>query len=103
MWDIGNELNLESHNPRVWDAVNEISKMIHQIDPNHPTTTSLAGVTREVLDQVKRRAPDLDLLCFQSYADIVNLLRERGMLLGIGPGNYSEPQVHQPQNSPLQF
>ncbi|HWF19308.1 MAG TPA: sugar porter family MFS transporter, partial [Verrucomicrobiae bacterium] len=76
MWDIGNELNLNSHNPKVWDAVNEISKMIHQIDPNHPTTTSLAGVSKNVVEQIKSRAPDLDLLCFQSYADIVNLQRE---------------------------
>lgn len=76
MWDIGNELNLNSHNPKVWDAVNEISKMIHQLDPNHPTTTSLAGISKELVDEIKRRAPDLDLLSFQSYADIVNLPRE---------------------------
>lgn len=76
MWDIGNELNLDLHNPKVWDAVNDISRMIHQIDPNHPTTTSLAGINRELVDQIKSRAPDLDFLCVQSYADIVNLPRE---------------------------
>ena len=76
MWDIGNELNLNSKNPKVWDAVNDISKMIHQIDPNHPTTTSLAGISKGLIDQIKLRAPDLDLLCIQSYADIVNLPRE---------------------------
>jgi len=76
MWDIGNELNLNAHNPKVWDAVNDISKMIHQIDPNHPTATSLAGISRDLVDEIKRRAPDLDLLCFQSYADIVHLPRE---------------------------
>jgi hypothetical protein len=76
MWDIGNELNLNSHNPKVWDAVNDISKMIHQVDPNHPTTTSLAGVSKDMVAEIKRRAPNLDLLCFQSYADIVNLPRE---------------------------
>lgn len=76
MWDIGNELNLNSRNPKVWDAVNDISKMIHQVDPNHPTTTSLAGISNDLVNEIKRRAPDLDLLCFQSYADIVNLPRE---------------------------
>jgi hypothetical protein len=75
LWDIGNELNLHSRNPNVWDAVNEISQMIHRVDPNHPTTTSLAGIGRELVDEIKRRAPDLDLLCFQMYADIVNLPR----------------------------
>lgn len=76
MWDIGNELNLNSKNPAVWNAVNDISKMIHQLDPNHPTTTSLAGIGKDLIDHIKSRAPDLDLLCFQSYADIVNLPRE---------------------------
>ncbi|MDB6124759.1 MAG: beta-galactosidase [Pedosphaera sp.] len=76
MWDIGNELNLNSKNPKVWDAVNDISKMIHQVDPNHPTTTSLAGIGKGLIDQIKLHAPDLDLLCIQSYADIVNLPRE---------------------------
>jgi hypothetical protein len=81
IWAIGNELNLEARNPRVWDAVNDLSKMIHQLDPNHLTTTPLSGFNREVVEQVKTRAPDLDLLSFQMYADIVNLpryLRESG-------------------------
>jgi hypothetical protein len=81
IWAIGNELNLDGKNPKVWDAVNDISKMIHQVDPNHLTTTPLAGFNREVVEQVKTRAPDLDLLSFQLYADVVNLpryLRESG-------------------------
>ncbi len=60
-WIIGNELNLRANNPKVWDAVNEISKMIHQVDPNHPTMTALAGISRDLITQIKTRAPDLDL------------------------------------------
>jgi hypothetical protein len=75
MWDIGNELNLNSKNPKVWDAVNEISKMIHEVDPNHPTTTSVAGISKDLVNEITNRAPDLDLLCVQFYADIVNLPR----------------------------
>jgi hypothetical protein len=81
IWAIGNELNLNATNPAVWDAVNDISKMIHQIDTNHLTTTPLAGFKKDLVQQVKTRAPDLDLLSFQMYADIVNLpryLRESG-------------------------
>jgi len=81
IWAIGNELNMNAKNPKVWDAVNDISKMIHQVDPNHLTTTPLSGFKREVVQEVKNRAPDLDLVSFQMYADIVNLphyLREAG-------------------------
>lgn len=75
IWGIGNELNLGGSNPRVWDAVNDISRMIHEVDPNHLTTTMLAGVSRELVDEIKERAPDLDLLSVQFYADIENLAR----------------------------
>jgi hypothetical protein len=74
VWVIGNELNFEK-NPKVWDAVNSISRKIHEIDPNHPTTTTLAGFKKEMANLVKSRAPDLDFICFQMYADIVNLPR----------------------------
>lgn len=75
IWAIGNELNLDGKNPKMWDAVNDISKMIHQLDPNHLTLTPLAGFKKEVVQQVKSRAPDLDLISFQMYADIINLPR----------------------------
>lgn len=81
LWGIGNELNLNARNPKVWDAVNEISKMIHRLDPNHPTMTMLAGIGPDLVRQIKQRAGDLDLIGVQMYADIINLpryLRESG-------------------------
>ncbi len=74
-WIIGTELNLRATNPKVWDAVNEISKMIHQVDPNHLTMTALAGIGKDLVNDIKTRAPDLDLIGIQSYADIMNLPR----------------------------
>jgi hypothetical protein len=73
MWGIGNELNLRHANPKVWDAVNQLSKMIHKLDPNHPTTTMLAGAEPDVIQVVMKRCPDLDLLSFQLYGDINKL------------------------------
>jgi hypothetical protein len=73
MWGIGNELNLRHKNPKVWDAVNDLSKMIHEIDPNHPTTTMLAGAEPDEIKLVAARCPDLDLLSFQIYGEIDKL------------------------------
>ncbi len=73
IWGIGNELNLGSTNAAVWNAVNDISRMIHEVDPNHLTTTMLAGISPELVQNIRERAPDLDLLSFQSYGAIVNL------------------------------
>jgi hypothetical protein len=72
-WIIGNELNFDYTNPRVYDAVNEISVMIHEIDPNHLTTTTVAGLGQNVVEDLEIRAPDLDILSFQVYGEVVNI------------------------------
>jgi Glycosyl hydrolases family 2, TIM barrel domain len=74
-WIIGNEANLRFKNPKVFDAINDISKMIHQVDPNHPTTTALSGFSSELATLIDTRAPDLDFVSIQMYGDIVNLPR----------------------------
>jgi len=73
IWAIGNELNLRSTNPKVWDAVNDISKMIHDIDPNHPTTTTLAGISQQEIKYIKERCTNIDILSIQLYGAIVKL------------------------------
>ncbi|MFA9391306.1 MAG: glycoside hydrolase family 2 TIM barrel-domain containing protein [Prolixibacteraceae bacterium] len=72
-WGLGNELNLRATNMQVWDAVNDLSKVIHEIDPNHPTTTMLAGIGKREIDYFKTNCNDLDFICIQMYADIENL------------------------------
>jgi len=80
-WIIGNEANHSYKNPKVFDAINDISKMIHELDPNHPTTTALAGFNGQLAEMIETRAPDLDFISIQMYGDIVNLpryIRETG-------------------------
>ena len=72
-WIIGNELNHSYTNPRVWNAVNDVARMIHELDPHHPTTTAIAGIRAEVIREVQRRAPDLDFLSFQLYGRLFEL------------------------------
>ncbi len=73
LWAIGNELNLRATNPKVWDAVNDISKMIHEVDPNHLTTSTLAGISQQDVDYIKERCTDLDILSVQLYGKINEL------------------------------
>ena len=72
-WIIGNELNFDYTNSKVYDAVNDISKMIHELDPNHPTTTTVAGLFPEVLADISERAPDLDFVSLQAYGQLFGL------------------------------
>lgn len=81
IWAVGNELNLNYSNPKVWDAVNDISKMIHEVDPNHLTTTTLAGIAKKEIDLIKERCSDIDILSVQMYGDLPNvpkLIKEYG-------------------------
>lgn len=72
-WIIGNEPNLHFKNPKVFDAINDISRMIHELDGNHPTTTALAGINADLARLVEERSPDLDFVSTQMYGDIINL------------------------------
>jgi len=80
-WLIGNELNHSYRNPAVFDAVNDVAEMIHELDPYHPVSTPLSGFKPEVIATVTERAPALDFLSFQLYGSLFVLperLRELG-------------------------
>src|SRR5690606_9540746 len=80
-WGIGNELNLHYSNPKVWDAVNDIASMIHQLDGNRLVTTMLAGVNKKEIDYIKERCPTLDLIAVQVYgglASVPQLIKDAG-------------------------
>jgi hypothetical protein len=74
-WIIGNEPNLHFENPKVFDAINEIAEMIHEVDGRHPATTALAGFNADLAGLIRTRAPALDFVSIQMYGDIVNLPR----------------------------
>ena len=73
IWGIGNEMNLQSQNPKVWDAVNDISELIHKLDPNHLTTSPLAGLDKELVELIGTKAPDLDFISTQLYGPMDQL------------------------------
>lgn len=76
VWIIGNEPDFSFTNPKVFDAINDISKMIHELDGNHPTTTALTSdFSPELAILIEERAPDLDIISLQKYAGIVNVPR----------------------------
>ncbi len=66
-WSIGNEAESSYTNLKLWDAINEIAVMIHEIDPNHPVTTTLASAAEGHIKNIKEKCPALDFLCINSY------------------------------------
>jgi hypothetical protein len=72
-WIVGNELDLGYTNPRVFDAVEDVARMIRALDPNHPVTTALAGFHPAVVAEAIAQAPSLDFLSFQLYGSLFSL------------------------------
>jgi Glycosyl hydrolases family 2, TIM barrel domain len=61
MWNLGNELDNHVGDLKVFQVVNETVRMIHQLDPNHPVTTTLTDGVYSI-PAVARLCPDLDVL-----------------------------------------
>ncbi len=76
MWGIGNENDLFYSDFKVWDAINDIAKMIHQIDPNHPTMTVTAGLDVAEVQLIMERAPHIDVYGINTYAAIIGIDKE---------------------------
>ncbi len=72
-WFIGNELNLNLKNPKVYDAVNDIAEFIKEVDPNRVVTSTTAGIDPKLAAMIQQRAPALDFLSIQVYGGIFDL------------------------------
>lgn len=73
MWGVGNELDLDYTNPNCWNAVQDIAQFIHQIDPNHPTSTVTAGLDSLEVQFIKSRCPDIDIYSINTYGNIAGV------------------------------
>ncbi|MFD9003286.1 discoidin domain-containing protein [Streptomyces sp. NPDC059582] len=82
MWDVGNEsvlglqncysgAELEKQRDAYTTLVNDITKKIHAVDPNHPVTSTDAWVG--AWPYYKRNAPDLDLYAVNAYNAVCDI------------------------------
>lgn len=72
-WGLGNEMEMNDDRPELWKAVNDIAKMVKQLDPNHPTMTVVAEIGGDKLKHIKQYAPDVDILGINSYGGLSSL------------------------------
>ncbi len=69
MWAVGNEVHLNTDDTRVWDAVGDIAEMIKVEDPMHPVTTITANINSAIVNNIKNKAPAIDLLGVNAYGN----------------------------------
>ncbi len=69
MWGIGNEVQLRSNDLKVWEAVNDIARMIHRVDPDHPVTTMIPTDPQHIA-AIQQYCPDIDLLAINAFGTL---------------------------------
>jgi len=81
MWCVGNEWNSAATNIKVFDAVNQIARMVHEVDPQHPVTTTIMLTSVRPIRILKERCPEIDILSINTYGSLHTLsasLKESG-------------------------
>ncbi|MDX1761662.1 MAG: hypothetical protein R3218_05865, partial [Christiangramia sp.] len=68
-WNLGNEL----YYPYLYEVsdfherYNELIDMVHEIDPNHPVSTTTIGANKSRVLSILARSPQLDFISFNSF------------------------------------
>ncbi|MFN3405197.1 MAG: carbohydrate-binding protein [Cytophagaceae bacterium] len=70
MWGVGNEVHLGTSNTKVWTAVNDIAKLIKELDPNHPSMTVTAGFGTSLSSTLKSMVPDIHVVGINYYGSL---------------------------------
>ena len=72
IWGIGNEVDLNYSNFKVWETIEILAKFIKEVDPNHPTMSVIAGVDPSKAYYIKKYCPSVDILGLNVYGSIEN-------------------------------
>lgn len=72
MWNVGNELDFNTLNSRSFQVLGEIVRMIHELDPYHPVTTSVTD-DLHMMPALKHFCANLDVLSVNSFAPVNSL------------------------------
>ncbi len=88
MWGVGNEMEEygPTTNPKVWQAVNDIAEMIHEVDGQHPTMTVIAEIGGDRLESIETLCPAIDIVGINTYGGVTSIpqryaaLRDEGKI-----------------------
>ena len=67
-WSLGNELeNATTKKERLWEALNDLIYLVHELDPNHPVTTA---ITTTRYKEMVKNCPGMDFLSINSFGSM---------------------------------
>lgn len=68
IWGLGNEMEEDGEDPRVWRELEELAKIVKAEDGRHPICTVIAGTHENKVSWVQHHLPTVDLLGVNLYA-----------------------------------
>lgn len=110
-WALGNEMEMDgNNNETLWKEIGRLARMVREEDPDHPIACVVADADRDKIALVKRCAPEIDILGFNSYGGAASLpqrIREYGwtkpyMITEFGPPGPWET-ARSPWGAPLEM
>ncbi len=69
VWALGNEMETggNEQNTAMWNAIEDMAKMAHTLDPNHPTMTVVAELGGDKIKEINALCPDIDIVGINTY------------------------------------
>ena len=84
MWNLGNELDNHARDFKAYQIVNETAQMIHQLDPNHPVTTSITDAIYFV-PVISKLCPEINLLTINVFDKMASMPKGLAYVGWTGP------------------
>ena len=86
IWALGNEMeDPEGKNGAVWSQINNLARLVKEIDPRHPTMTVVAELGGEKVRNFHALCPDVDILGINSYGGAASVAERYRKLGGTKP------------------
>ena len=86
VWALGNEMeDPEGKNGAVWSQINNLARLVKEIDPRHPTMTVVAEMGGEKVKNFHALCPDVDILGINSYGGAASVAERYRKLGGTKP------------------
>ncbi|MGI9519971.1 MAG: glycoside hydrolase family 2 TIM barrel-domain containing protein [Pirellulaceae bacterium] len=73
VWGIGNEMEGDGRNPKIWSHIEDIARQVKEIDPYHPVMTVLAEIGDSKVPDLHRICPSIDIVGINSYGGTTSL------------------------------
>ena len=67
IWSLGNEMEVADDSPAMWKAIEDLARMVHQVDPRHPVMTVIAELGKSKVQRIQELCPDIDIIGINSY------------------------------------